>query len=286
MTLPALTTPLENPSPQPEKAVPDPANQSVIAERGLDSYLSPFTVDLDAVRAANTPPPRTTYQPVPHGDLYDRVRIELEWAGIKITEEMHALYRGGDRYIGLAVTDLRSPQNDAEVVVGWFNSHDHSHAATLLLGERVMVCFNLCLHAEIKVCRRHTKHIRRDLPGLVAQAVDRVRGQVDQHARRMDRYRGTELPERGAHHLVVKLLEDGALSARSLKPTLREWREPSHREFAERWNVNRLYQAVTGQGAPLSQMAQRHRSLHRVMDGWCDEREGGRGGVRGLEIGV
>ena len=252
----------------------DDATPSQIEQRGLAGYISPFEVDLEAVRAASTPESSSTYQPVPHGDLYDRIRIELDWAGIEITEEMHSLYRGGDRYIGLAVTDLRSPQDDAEVIVGWFNSHDHSHAATLLLGERVMVCFNLCLHAEIKVCRRHTKHIRRDLPGLVAQAVDRVRGRVHDHARRMDRYRAVRLPEMGAHHLVVKLVEDGALPAGSLKRTLREWRTPSHPEFAEAWNVNRLYQAVTGQGAPLSQMATRHRSLHRVMDAWCDEREG------------
>jgi len=247
---------------------------STIEKKGLDGYISPFKVELEEVRAANTPPHSNTYQPVPHGDLYDRVRIELEWAGIKITEEMHSLYRGGDRYIGLAITDLKSLQNDAEVVVGWFNSHDHSHAATLLLGERVMVCFNLCLHAEIKVCRRHTKHIRRDLPGLVAQAVDRVRGRVIDHGQRMDRYRAVPLPEMGAHHLVVQLVEDGALPAGQLRSTLREWRTPSHAEFDGEWNVNRLYQAVTGQGAPLSQMARRHRSLHRVMDAWCDEREG------------
>ena len=273
MNMPALVVPPETPTPLPEDD-PTGAATATIKERGLAGYISPFKVDLDAVRAAKTPDSSSSYQPVPHGDLYDRVRIELEWAGIGITEEMHSLYRGGDRYIGLAITDLKSPQNDAEVVVGWFNSHDHSHAATLLLGERVMVCFNLCLHAEIKVCRRHTKHIRRDLPGLVAHAVDRVRGRVDEHGDRMDRYRAVELPERGAHHLVVRLVEDGALPAGSLKPVLREWRQPSHPEFAEAWNVNRLYQAVTGQRAPLSQMALRHRSLHRVMDEWCDEREG------------
>ncbi len=272
MNMPVLDTASQTPSTTSED--PTGTEASTIKKKGLDGYISPFKVDLDAVRAANTPSHSSTYQPVPHIDLYDRVRIELEWAGIKITEEMHSLYRGGDRYIGLAITDLKSPQNDAEVVVGWFNSHDHSHAATLLLGERVMVCFNLCLHAEIKVCRRHTKHIRRDLPGLVAQAVDRVRGQVSAHGQRMDRYRAVPLPEMGAHHLVVKLVEDGALPAGQLRPTLREWRKPSHPEFDGVWNVNRLYQAVTGQGAPLSQMALRHRSLHRVMDNWCDESEG------------
>jgi hypothetical protein len=267
-----LAEPALNPSAGDGSASVAPA-PSEISRRGLDSYVGSYAVDLDAVRSTVTPEPTATCQPIPHADLYDRVKMELEGAGIRMTEELHALYRGGDRYIGIGITDLRSPQDDAEVVVGWFNSHDHSHAATLLLGERVMVCFNLCLHAEIKVGRRHTKHIRRDLPGLVAHAVDRVRGQVDEHAHRMDRYRATPLAERGGHHVLIQLVEDGALPAGQLRSVLREWREPSHLEFAEAWNVNRLYQAVTGQGAPLQQMARRHRSLHRVMDGWCDERK-------------
>ena len=245
---------------------------SSIKARGLDCHVGSYAVDLAAVRATKTPDAGPTYQPIGHGHLYDRVRLELEFADIHITEELHALYRGGERYIGLAVTDLRSTDDDADVVVGWFNSHDHSHAATLLLGDRVTVCFNLCLHAEIKVCRRHTKHIKRDLPGLVAGAVDRIRPRVEEHGRRTERYRATALVERDAHHLVVRLVDEGALNPASLRPVLREWREPSHEEFAEAWNVNRLYQAVTGQQTSLAQMARRHTVLHGVLDGWCSER--------------
>ncbi len=254
----------------PASTAPEP---SEITKRGLDGYVGDYAVDLVAVREVTTPDSSGTYQPISHGGLFDRIRLELELEGIGLTEELHALYRGGDRYIGLAVTDLKSRHGDADVVVGWFNSHDRSHAATLLLGERVMVCFNLALHAEIKVCRRHTKHIRRDLPGLVAEAVGRVRPRVDEHGVRMDRYRATGLPERGAHHLIVRLVEEGALNPGNLRRVLREWREPEHGEFAEAWNVNRLYQAITAQGGALSQMARRHRSLHGVLDDWCVERE-------------
>ena len=252
----------------PDASTPDPAG-GTLKDRGLTSHVGSFEVDLEAVAAVNTPPPGGSFQPVAHIDLYRRIRSELALAEIAVGEEMHALYRGGDRYIGLAVTNLRSPDNDAEVVVGWFNSHDKSHAATLLLGERVMVCFNLCLHAEIKVCRRHTKHIRRDLPGLVAGAVDQVRRRVSAHGQRMDAYRSTPLPVPTAHHVLVQMVDDGALTPGQLKPVLRQWREPEHPEFAQSWNVYRLYQAVTAQSTPLSEMASRHRRLHHHLDELC-----------------
>ena len=251
-------------------AVVEVATPSKIEEKRLTTHVGSYSVELDAVRAVTTPAANDTFFPIDHGRFYDRIRAELGLANIGITEELHALYGHGARYIGLAVTDLKSPGGDAEIVVGWFNAHDRSAAATLLLGERVMVCFNLSLHAEVKVTRRHTKHIGRDLPGLVAGAVGSFAGRIDAHARRMDRYRTTPLAERDAGHLLIQLVEHQGLTPGVLPGVLREWREPSHAEFADGWTVNRLYQAITAHPAPLNAMARRHRALHHVFDGWCD----------------
>ncbi len=54
-----------------------------------------------------------------------------------------------------------------------------------------------------------------------------------------------------------------------LHRVLGDWREPSVPEFAEAWNVNRLYQAVTTQRTPISLMARRHRALHGTLDAYC-----------------
>ena len=251
-------------------AVERAPSPSQIEAKGLTTYVGSYAVDLDAVRAVTTPSANDTFFPIDHGRFYDRIRAELGLAKIGITEELHALYGHGARYIGLAVTDLKSPDGDAEIVVGWFNAHDRSSAATLLLGERVMVCFNLSLHAEVKVTRRHTKNIARDLPGLVAGAVGSFAGRIEAHAHRMDRYRATPLAERDAGHLLIQLVEHQGLTPGVLPSVLQEWRHPSHAEFADGWTVNRLYQAITAHPAPLNAMARRHRALHDVFDGWCD----------------
>jgi hypothetical protein len=259
--LPPVVTPPTTPTPRDR-----------IRARGLDRYVSGHGVDLLDVAKVDTPAATETFSPVPHHEMYDHVQSELKRVGIRETETFHALWRGGDRYIGLAITDLDPGLDGREVVVGWFNSHDHSHAATFLLGEQVTVCFNLCLHAEIKVSRKHTRHIRRDLPGLIGEAVGRIEDQVKRHAERADRYLETDLEEASGAHLLVRLLDEGAFSRGTLHRVLDEWRHPSQKEWATDWNVNRLYQAVTVQPTPLHAMGRRHRALHFVLDDFVERK--------------
>ncbi len=274
--------PRAGPEPQPESSEQAAADEAAetkpetahdrIRARKLDRYIRGFGADIERVANVATPDATETFVPVPHHELFEHVERELEAAGIQRTETFHALWRGGERYIGLAITDLDPGFEGREVVVGWFNSHDHSHAATFLLGEQVTVCFNLCLHAEIRVSRKHTRHIRRDLPDLIAEAVGRLEGQVQRHARRAERYIETDLDEDLGAPLLLRLHDAGAFPRSSLHRVLDEWRSPSQEEWSEDWNVNRLYQAVTVQPTPLHAMARRHRALHSVLDGFIEER--------------
>ena len=156
-----------------------------------------------------------------------------------------------------------------DVVVGWFNAHDKSHSATLLLGEQVLVCFNLCLFGEVQVMRRHTRYIKRDLPQLVAHGVGSFGNRLAEQRRRQRRYDEHPLSREDGPRVLVDLLDAGAFPPSYFTRVLREWREPSVPAFAREWNVNRLFQAVTFQRTPLPAMASRHRGLHRVLDGYC-----------------
>jgi hypothetical protein len=253
--LPPVVTPPTTPTPRDR-----------IRARGLDRYVSGHGVDLLDVAKVDTPAATETFSPVPHHEMYDHVQSELKRVGIRETETFHALWRGGDRYIGLAITDLDPGLDGREVVVGWFNSHDHSHAATFLLGEQVTVCFNLCLYGEVKVARRHTAHIRRDLPALIGDAVWRfTRAMVDQ-AKRCDAYREAPLLRSAGNDVLIRLLEEGVFPPSHIRKVLDEWTRPTIPQHAAAWNIDRLYQAVTFQQTPLWDMGRRHRSLHRVLD--------------------
>ena len=145
------------PAPDPADDAPAGPVASVIRARRLDRYVGSFAVEWPAVKAVDTPAQKDGWVPLPHDELHALVLDALRAQDIGVTEQIHTLYRRGDRYIGLGVTDLVSPAGGRDVFVGWFNSHDRSAAATLLLGEQVTVCFNLCLYAEVKVARKHTR---------------------------------------------------------------------------------------------------------------------------------
>ena len=242
---------------------------SLIHREGMDRYIGAFAVDLPAVQRVPTPKATGAHYPIGHGEVYEAVAAYLRDAGIGAREMFHALYQGGDRYIGLAVTDLPGGGGGRETVVGWFNSHDKSQAVTLLFGERVFVCFNLVFGAEVKIARKHTRYIERDLPELVSDGFTFLEDHRREQTRRVEAYLDTPLAEPAAHHLAIRLLDEEVFPVTHLPAILAEWRHPSVPELRERSNVDRLYQAVTRHPQPLRTMARRHARLHAVLDAHC-----------------
>lgn len=253
---------------------PEPQSPaSTLRRDGLDRYIGRYAAELADVLAVPTPDVTGAHHPIAHGRVHDAVVGHLDPA--RVRETFHALYRGGDRYIGLAITDLPGAAEGRQTVVGWFNSHDRSHAATLLFGERVFVCFNLVLAAEVKIARKHTRHMERDLPGLVADGFALLESHRRDQAQRLQAYRATSLTEPAAHDLLIRLLDEAVFPVSLLPAVLREWRCPSVPALAEVHDVDRLYEAVTWQPQPLATMARRHARLHAVLDAHCGLRGGG-----------
>src|SRR5262249_51585397 len=84
--------------------------------------------------------------------------------GLHVVQEGHGLWRDGQRYFGLMEVRNGSNADDFGLVVGLRNSHDKSFPAALALGSRVFVCDNLAFSGEVKLSRKHTTYIWRDLP--------------------------------------------------------------------------------------------------------------------------
>ena len=66
--------------------------------------------------------------------------------------------------------------------------------------------------AEIKVTRRHTPGIIRDLPGLIERAVGRIEGYRELAERRIDRLRGFPVDDPAIHDIVVRAADDGCIN--------------------------------------------------------------------------
>ncbi|MGL4554261.1 MAG: DUF932 domain-containing protein [Gemmataceae bacterium] len=240
------------------------------AKSNLNLHCGAKAVARERVDAAATPARTPTWVPVPHRILLDGVLATLARAGLRVVGEAHALAKAGGRYFGLLQVAGGEPDGDSGLVVGLRNSHDQSFPAGIVVGASVFVCDNLSFSGEVRLARKHTARIERDLPQLVERAVGRLGDLRRAQDVRFAAYRGRELSEAAAHDLVVRALDAGVLPVTRVPAVLREWREPRHREFRDGRTAWRLFNAFTeALKGNLDSLPRRTQALHGLLDGAC-----------------
>lgn len=226
----------------------------------------------EEVEAVHTPSPVNRHYPIDHTLLIDETKVALDNAGCTITNEIYGLNHEGGDLFGLFEIEHEDTNGNYAQVVGLRNSHIQHFAAALCAGSKVFVCDNLAFSAEIKVSRKHTKYITRDLQGLLSRAVVKLSDKwIDQQIR-YDAYYDRTLTDQEAHDLIVRASVDyKALPNAQIQHVVNEWREPQHDEFEERnaWSLFNAFTAVAKR-AP-SQLVDRTLTLHNVFDGACQQ---------------
>lgn len=229
-------------------------------------------VDRDDIWSSPTPTRTRSWVPVPHLHLLSLVEGTLEGCGLRICNEAHALWGGGQRYFGLMELEDDGGRADYSLVLGVRNSHDKSFPAGIALGSGVFVCDNLAFSSEVVLTRRHTRFIERDLPQIVHRAVAQLTAMRGTQDQRIETYRSRDLSDRNAHDLLIRSLDAQVLPVTQLPNVLSEWRNPSHPEFAKGGKTAwRLFNAFTEalKGRNLAALPRRTQSLHGLLDAAC-----------------
>lgn len=236
----------------------------------LPSYCGANLVSLQQVSEVTTPPPTGTWHPIPHSMLITQVEAALTALNMRVVEQAHALTKNGDRYFGLMqVANCRSTGNDFSYVLGLRNSNDRMFPAGLVVGAQVTVCSNLSFSGEIKIARKHTSFIERDLPRLTVGAVGMLSERWNGMSDRISKYKSTEMSDTQAHDFVIRSLDAGAVTVTQIPGILKEWRTPRHPEFSTDGKTAwRLFNSVTEnlKGSSLGQLSNRSIRLHALMD--------------------
>jgi len=219
------------------------------------------------IAEASTPPSTRTWQPVPHITVLNAVEVALLERGLRITNSAYALSKESARFFGLLeITREANDSNDYHWVVGVRNSHDKTVPAGIVAGTQVLVCDNLCFSGEIKLARKHTRFILRDLGELAHRAVKELDHGFNEQARRIARYKETTIRSSTAHDLIVRAVDAGVCSNQQIPRVLKEWREPSHGCFSPRnvWSLqNAFTETLKGN---LTLLPQRTQRLHTLLD--------------------
>jgi hypothetical protein len=242
-----------------------------VRKSNLMLHAGAATAERGQVLAVGTPDRTRTWTPIPHGTLLESVQGALERHGLAVVNEAHGLTDDGLRYFGLLEVVNGTEPGDFGLVVGLRNSHDKRFPAGLVVGASVFVCDNLSFSGEVKLARKHTVHILRDLPQLVERAVGRLADLRGKQAARFLAYKGALLADSQAHDLLVRAIDARVLPVTKLPEALSEWRQPRHPEFRAggktAWRLfNALTEVLKGN---LNELPRRAQALHGLLDLAC-----------------
>src|SRR5262252_4968186 len=159
----------------------------------LTLHCGASKVDRAEVENVPTPAATETWTPIPHTALIERIEDTLKSDG---------LTKGGQRYFGLMQIANGHNSEDYAWVLGARNSHDKSFPAGLVVGADVFVCDNLSFSGEIRMTRKHTVHIMRDLPGLVQRSIGKLMSRWHDQDTRIEAYKQHQLRDIDAHDLI------------------------------------------------------------------------------------
>ena len=221
----------------------------------------------DELELVKTPPPTQTWFPIPHTLLVDQVKTALCGETIDVVAEQHALGHEGEDYFGILQVSNRSVQEDFEYVVGLRNSHGQRYTAELVIGSHVFVCDNLAFSGEVRVARKHTRFILRDLQMLTVKAVGYLAEKWLDQETRINAYRDYRVSEVKSHDLIVRALDARVITSTQIPKVLDEWRNPQHKEFEPRtaWS---FFNSVTEvlKGVSVFNLPSRTQALHGLLD--------------------
>jgi len=223
----------------------------------------------EALAEIITPEPTDTWYPIGHTTFLHQIERALMAAQMEIVEQSHSLTREGARYFGLMQisSHTHADNNEFAYVLGLRNSIDKSFPAAIVAGAQVFVCDNLAFSGEIKVSRKHTLNIMRDLPRLVGRAVGLLSEKWTCMERRIENYKSAVIDDRQAHDLLIRSLDCGAATPQQIPAVLNEWRHPRHEEFAPRnaWSLFNSFTEVAKEGS-LAVLPKRTTALHGLLD--------------------
>lgn len=223
-------------------------------------------VERREVQLVPTPRATATWTPLPHLELVAQVEHTLKGNGLVVGTQAHSLSHDGLRYFGLMEVQRDETAEDYCWVLGLRNSHDKTFPAGITAGASVFVCDNLSFSGEVKLARKHTTHIVRDLPRLVQSAVGKLMDRWHHQDTRLSIYKLTEIEDRTAHDLVVRAVDVGVCPNKLVPRVLHEWRDPRHEAFAPRnaWSLfNAFTEALKGN---LIELPRRTEALHGLLD--------------------
>lgn len=238
-----------------------------------------IAVDRAALHAVETPEPLGSFHfPVDFGFFVDQVEHSLDTHGLSIVAEEHAITKDRQSFFSVIEVDAKegvlTAAGDWRMLVGLRGSHNQRTPREIVVGNKMLVCSNLCFSADLgKFSTRQTTNIWDRLPELIDIAVRKIPAAANVQTLRIERYKDFGLKPAAGDALLTDMVRHDALAPSAIKRALKEWDDPSYEEHAaEGRTAWRLLNAVTEAQKPtgstynMHQIADRTATATRLLD--------------------
>lgn len=220
-------------------------------------------VDYDGLRNLPVPAATASHVPVAHADVVDRVKYALGFYGHEVTDEDYGVTEDGARFFG--VLSLRSDYGDYTDTVGLRNSHDKRFPVGISFGSKVFVCDNLAFIGDHVIRRKHTVNIKRDLPGLISEVIEPLKGKRLLQSESFATYKDATLTDGDADRLIMQLYRKGVINVTRIADVLEAYENPPH-DWGDK-TAWRLFNATTyALAGKVAENPGQTTLLHNVID--------------------
>lgn len=229
-----------------------------LTERGV--------VHVSRAELADVPTPERTesYMPVAHAELVDKV-LDIAtgmFSGFNLVSEDYALARFGQHMF--STLRFEGDHNGMHLSLGIRNSLDKSMPVGFVGGSHVICCSNMMLVGDIKIVRKHTTFVWRDVENKCIEACKLAYGDFDSLVIQSEIMRKHELSLDQGFAEIGIMFGHGIISASQITLAKEHWANSPHQEFKPRnaWSLyNSLTEAMKTTSPSLAM--QKHTALHR-----------------------
>ncbi|MBI3233147.1 MAG: DUF932 domain-containing protein [Bacteroidetes bacterium] len=205
----------------------------------------------------------TSYQPVSHGILIDTVGEKLYKHGLNISKKRFSANHSGSQMF--AVYDLEHSRHETTLNIGFRNSYDKSLPVGMVAGGTVIVCSNLMFKGEIKMVRKHTKHVFQDMETIVEEVISKAVFQYEQLEEDKETMKLRLLSKREMAELAGRMfIEDGLVNPTQMNILAREIQHSENFGGNSVWDLYNHTTEALKRSHP-SQAMQDHIKVHDFM---------------------
>jgi len=188
------------------------------------------------------------HNPVDFSTFAEQVMEGIDKHGITVTQSEFVTTQKHRQFFG--ALKLANPNGDKSwsPIIGLRASTNQTLPRSLVIGNRVTVCSNLCFSGDLgdAISTKQTTHLNSRMGSIIDGIFERVPEILERQVEFIKAYKDVELSQDHGTSVLGNIFRSGGLSPSQLGCAIQQWDAPKYKEHASNgWSLWRLQQSCT-----------------------------------------